>query len=178
MSGVSFTVDIDTSDLERAWAKSLTVLSDGIRQGVADGVTEGAQEARTVHRYKDRTGALTASTVGRVEVSAPGGAVGVIEATKPYASFVEEGTAAHEIRPKLGAGVEGPLQKGQRRRGRGAERAMLHWEDDNGHHFARKVNHPGTPSLPFIGPAVLKAERVIVRDVEVAIAKVATIMDE
>ena len=156
MSGVDFTVEIDTDDLERAWAESLRVLSDGIRTGVSNGVTEGAQEARTVHRYKDRTGALTASTVGRVEVSTPGAAVGVIEATKPYASFVEEGTRPHEIRPR--------------------KAASLHWVDADGDHFAKKVNHPGTPSLPFIGPAVLKAERVMVRDIEVAADKVADIM--
>lgn len=157
MSGVDFDVEIDTDDLERAWAESLRVLSDGIRTGVSNGVTEGAQEARTVHRYKDRTGALTASTVGRVEVSTPGAAVGIIEATKPYASFVEEGTRPHEIR---------------------ARRApLLRWVDaDGGHHAAKKVNHPGTPSLPFIGPAVLKAERVMVRDIEVAADKVADIM--
>lgn len=145
-------------DLDRDWADACSALSDGAQRGVRMGVAEGAAEARSVHRYKDRTGALTASTVGRVDVSTKGGAEGVIEATKPYASFVEEGTQAHEI---------------------WARRApALHWVDEAGdHHFARKVNHPGTPSMPFIGPAALKAERVMVREVEISEVEAARIMD-
>ena len=106
-------------------------------------------------------------------------AEGVIEATRPYASFVEEGTAPHEIRPKEGEGFEGPLQKGQSRRKKddiGTHRVALRWVDGGTTHFAKVVHHPGTPSLPFIGPAVLKAERVIVREVEIAEARVADLM--
>ena len=72
-------------DLDRDWADACSALSDGAQRGVAMAVAEGAAEARTVHRYRDRTGALTASTVGRVEVSTKGGAEGIIEATKSYA---------------------------------------------------------------------------------------------
>ncbi len=97
MSGVSFTVEIDTADLERAWDESLNVLSDGMRRGVSMGCEEGAAQARASHPYKSRTGALAASTSGRIEVASFGVAEGVIEATRPYASFVEEGTAPHEI---------------------------------------------------------------------------------
>lgn len=145
-------------DLDRDWADACSALSDGAQRGVRMGVAEGAAEARSVHRYRDRSGALTASTVGRVDVSTKGGAEGVIEATAGYASFVEEGTAAHEIR---------------------ARRAVaLHWVDDAGDdHFARRVWHPGTRSMPFIGPAALKAERVMVREAEIAEVEAARIMD-
>jgi len=156
---MGWTADImGLDDLDRDWADACSALSDGAQRGVAMGVAEGAAEARTVHRYRDRTGALTASTVGRVEVSTKGGAEGVIEATKRYASFVEEGTAPHEIRARRAA--------------------ALHWVDDAGEdHFARKVNHPGTRSMPFIGPAAQKAERVMVREAEIAEVEAARIMD-
>ncbi len=156
MAGVRFTCEIDTGDLEAAWAESCRVLSDGLRRGVAMGCDEGAAQARASHPYKDRTGALTSSTKGRVTVSTPGAAEGVIEATARYASFVEEGTRPHEIRPR--------------------KAKALHWTDAEGEHFAQLVHHPGTPSLPFIGPAVQKAERVIEREVDIAQAKVAEIM--
>ena len=145
-------------DLDRDWADACSALSDGAQRGVRMAVAEGAAEARSVHRYRDRSGALTASTVGRVDVSTKGGAEGVIEATAGYASFVEEGTAAHEIRARRAA--------------------ALHWVDDAGDdHFARRVWHPGAPSMPFIGPAALKAERVMVREAEIAEVEAARIMD-
>lgn len=144
-------------DLERDWGDALTALSDGARRGVARGVEEGAAEARTVHRYTDRTGALTASVKGRVETSTKGGAEGVIEATMPYASFVEEGTQPHDIRP--------------------VRAKALHWTDGDGEHFAAVVHHPGGRSFPFMGPALQKAERVIVAEVEIAEVTAARIME-
>ena len=168
-------------DLDRDWADACSALSDGAQRGVRMGVAEGAAEARSVHRYRDRTGALTASTVGRVDVSTKGGAEGVIEATAGYASFVEEGTAAHDIRPKAGEGMKGPTQRGQSRRTKGdigTHRTALRWTDSGGEtHFARLVHHPGAPSMPFIGPAALKAERVMVREAEIAEVEAARIMD-
>lgn len=144
-------------DLQRDWIEACGVLSDGARRGVAQGVEEGAAQARASHPYRDRTGALTASTRGRVDVSTRGGAEGVIEATAPYASFVESGTEPHEIR---------------------ARRARaLHWVDADGDHFARRVQHPGARQMPFIGPAAQKAERVMVREIEIAIVAATRIVE-
>lgn len=179
MPGFRITCEIDTSELERDWARSCNVLSDGVRRGVAMGVAEGAAEARSSHAYKDRTGALTKSIQGRVEVSAPGAAEGVIEALEPYASFVEEGTQPHEIRPKAGEGSVGPLRRGQSRRTKtdiGTHRVALRWTEGGQVFFARVVHHPGGKPYPFMGPAVQKAERVIEREVDIAIAEVASIM--
>lgn len=69
-----------------------------------------------------------------------------------YASYVEEGTKAHEILAKPGG--------------------FLHWEHPQGdHHFARRVMHPGTTSLPFMAFAYTKAEAVIIREIEISIAR-------
>jgi hypothetical protein len=168
-----FSVDVDgLRDLAADWNDALQVLSDGVRDGVRLAVKEGAEEARRLHRYKDRTGELTRRTEGRVIVSAPGGAVGEITAKKPYASFVEDGTKAHDIWPKAARGFVGPMRRGQSRgrRGPGNVRRFLRWVNESGVHFARMVRHPGSKPHPFMSFAYFKAERVILREVERAVA--------
>ncbi len=151
MSG--FTIEIDTSEVERDWAEACRVLSDGARSGVAKGVEEGAQAARSSHPYKDRSGALTGSIRGYAETSTEGGAVGVLEATAKHASYIEKGTDAHEIRArKAGA---------------------LHWPDGP---FVKAVHHPGTKPMPFLQPIAEKVERIVERELEAATDKAAAIM--
>jgi hypothetical protein len=72
-------------------------------------------------------------------------------ASKNYASHVESGTKPHVIHgnPVLRFQVGGQTV------------------------VTRKVDHPGTPSLPFMGPAYLKAERALLREVEIAAEKAA-----
>ena len=178
-----FSCEIDTSEVERAWERAVGELADGINRGVERGVTEGAEQARTTHPYQDHSRALSDSIRGYLERSAArsagGEAIGVLVAGAKYASFVESGTAPHEIRPKEGHGFEGPLQKGQSRRGRndvGTHRSALRWTDGGGTHFAAVVHHPGGRAYPFMGPAVQKAERVIEVEVDLAIDRVARVM--
>ncbi len=155
-----FDVRLDgEDDLRRAWSLALGQVSDGIRTGVQKGVDEGAAEARTRHRYTDRTGNLTSKTSGRIITSTRGGAEGEIVADAPYASFVEEGTRAHVIVPRRGQ--------------------WLAWERPQGNwHFARQVNHPGSKPYPFMGIAYLKCEAVIVREIEVGVARAERVLDE
>ena len=146
-------------DLRRAWSAALRHVSDGIRAGVQKGVDEGAAEARTRHAYTDRTGNLTGKTSGRVITSTHGGAEGEIVADAPYASFVEEGTKPHEIVPRRGQ--------------------WLAWEAAQGDwHFARRVNHPGSKPYPFMGLAYLKCERVVLREVDIGVAKAERALEE
>lgn len=149
-------IEIDTRELEHAWAQARNALSDGIRRGVQLAVEEGAEQARSAHPYTDRTGKLTQSISGKVLVSTTGGATGVIEAKASYASYVEGGTAAHAIRgnPFLRFQVNGQ------------------WVTTT-----KEVQHPGTKPYPFMGPAYTKAERVLVREVEIAAADVERIMN-
>lgn len=145
------------AEVRAAWAEALGKISDGIGRGVRLGVEEGAAEARRVHRYKDRTGKLTASTRGRMETVTRGGAVGILQATRRYASYVEGGTRPHVIVPK--------------------KKRALRWVDEAGVHFAKRVHHPGTQPFPFMGPALLKAERVILREVEIGVVEAQRVMD-
>ena len=154
-----FEVHLDgEDDLRRAWSAALGHVSDGIRAGVQKGVDEGAADARAHHRYTDRTGNLTSKTTGRVITSTHGGAEGEIVADAPYASFVEEGTKAHVILPRRGQ--------------------WLAWERPQGDwHFARRVNHPGSKSYPFMGLAYLKCEAVILREIEIGAARAEPALD-
>jgi hypothetical protein len=179
-----FDCEIDTSDMERAWDAAAGALAEGITRGVERGVEAGADEARSRHPYKEGTGALTGSIRGYLERAAVRGAggeaVGVLEAGAKHASWVESGTQPHDIYPKQGQGFVGPLPKGQGRRNKkdiGTHRVALRWQADGQTHFASMVHHPGGKPYPFMGPAVLKAERVIEVEVELAAERVAEIME-
>lgn len=154
-----FTAEVEgVEEVQEAWKEALGDIARGMNTGVQFGVEEGAAQAKATHRYKDRTGALTGSIRGYLVASASptdnGEAVGVLEAKAKHASYIEEGTPPHEIE---------------------ARRAeLLRWVDEGGGvHFARKVNHPGGPSLPFMGPAAQKAERVVEVEVERAVERAA-----
>jgi len=143
---------------ERDWDRALQKLSDGVRRGVEKAVKEGAAEAKATHKYQDQTGYLTSRIVGYIETSAPGGATGVIAALADYASFVEGGTSPHPIHAR-----NAPYLVFKGRDGTWVRTKM--------------VNHPGHPAFPFMGPALQKAERVLVRELEVGIAEMQRALD-
>lgn len=95
---------------------------------------DAADYARVNHPYQDRTNELTGSIRGGVAGVSEDGIEGYVEAVADHASLVEEGTREHEIVPRRSS--------------------VLRWEDDGGEeHFAKRVQHPGTPAMPFIQPA-------------------------
>lgn len=55
-----------------------------------------------------------------------------------YWRHVQYGTGPHEITPKSAK--------------------LLHWKDDKGEHFAKKVYHPGTKANPFVTRAAKKIQ--------------------
>jgi hypothetical protein len=154
---MDFRVTLDLSDLQRAGRRLARELAQGAGNAVRRACEEGAQEARTVHRYKDRTWKLTRSIRGELLFVTAGEAWGEIVAggpRVPYARFVEEGTKAHVIRARF--------------------KKYLHWVGaDGAEHFAKQVNHPGSKPYPYMGPAYLKAERVLEREIDVMVARVA-----
>lgn len=168
-------VKIDLSDLQRAAQRAPSVLGAAAARVVKAACEEGAAEARRVHAYKDRTGNLTKSIHGELTFATRGEAEGEITAggrKAPYAVFVEEGTKPHEIRPKLGRLEEGPLAPGQSRGRANAGKSMLAWQGPGGDwRFAKRVKHQGTSPHPFMGPALLKAERVAERELDVIVAE-------
>lgn len=155
-------------------------LSFGVVRGIAEGCRDGADEAKRTHRYKDRTGKLTASISGGLTMFLGDMAEGQIVATAPYASYVDGGTRAHIIRPKLARGTVGPVNEGQtrRKRGEGKARVMLRWVGADGRvHFKSFVKHKGTRPDGFMGTAYLKAERVIIRAIEESVPHAQAALD-
>lgn len=178
------TFELDTEPLVQKWLHVRAAVRLGVRKAVSKGVEEGAQEARQNHPFKNRTGDLERSIVGRLtgnrtsvgasrgnnvprdsDESLDGGVDGAqfgeIVADMPYASFVENGTRPHLIVPKKGR--------------------WLAWENPDAQgdwHFARRVNHPGSRPYPFMGPAYLKCERVMVREIELGVELAQRILDE
>ena len=152
-----FTIDIDVSEVVRAWNEAERELNDDIRRSVTTACREGASEARNTHRYQDRTGRLTQSIDYNTNAPSSREATGEIVATMPYASFVDGGTEPHVI---------------ERRKAK-----ALRWESGGEVRFAQKVQHPGTQPDAFMGRALQKSERVLIREIEVAVDKAAQKMN-
>lgn len=131
----------------REVAKLAREIRDGLDLVVSDACEDGADEARL--RVPRKTNALADSIKGRWVSRGQG----EIAALSPYALYVEEDTKPHEIR---------------------ARRAKaLHWQEGGVDRFAQVVQHPGTKGQPFMGPAYLKAERVLWARGDVLLAKAA-----
>lgn len=79
------------------------------------------------------------------------------------AVYLDQGTRAHFIRPKVAHGFKGPTQEGQgrRKRGTGKARSVLVFSANGGTRFARVVKHPGTKATKFVDQEVAIAERVL-----------------
>lgn len=151
-----FTADLDSeSGLAEAWGSAANIIRDGAAQGVIRGVREGVNEAKTKHTFKSQTGELEESIEGNALGWRGDTFQGVMRAKAKHASFVEGGTGAHMI-------VGNPYLR-------------FVWKGEPV--IFRYVNHPGTHAMPFMGLAYQKAERVIVREVELAVERAQARLD-
>jgi len=141
-----------------AWARATDEVARGCQRGVRLGVDEGAREAIATRKWKDRTGEARRMTRGQVTQQTREGAEGVLESAVPYASYLDSGTVPHDIYPR---------------------RALaLRWYDAGGSPvFAKRVRHPGTRGDGYFGRAVQKAERVLIREIEIGVAKAQESLD-
>lgn len=80
------------------------VLDDVIERAVRATAREVAKEAKSSHGYRDRTGRLTRSITHYEPVGefSDGSLEGIVGATMPYASFVEDGTSRSRASRYLG----------------------------------------------------------------------------
>lgn len=175
---MGITATLDLSEIRAARKRLQNDLGSGIARSVRTACEEGAEEARSGHAYKDRSGDLTRSIHGELTKATLGEAEGEIVAGGPgipYAGFVEEGTKAHEIRPKMGRSESGPVRRSQSRGRTLRAKPFLAWQGADGQwHRARIVKHPGTRAYGYMGIAYLKAERVLERELDVAVARAVT----
>lgn len=124
------------ASLADKFAEAARRIETNVAHAVRMAAELAANEARVNHRYKDRTGVLTNS----IGVEGPQGSIAqgdltaVVSAGAPYASFVEDGTPPHKIKPKF--------------------RKSLRWAVNGGFAFAGEVDHPGTQPTHFLANAV------------------------
>lgn len=143
-------------ELKRVWGQTYGTLKSGARTAVSKAVKEGANEARTKHTFTSRTGKLEKGiegfAVGWVNDETYAGWITV----KPrYGQYVEYGTKPHMI-------VGNPF---------------LHFQWKGEWVNFRYVNHPGTKAQPFMHLAYYKAERVLQREMEIAVEKAQKVLD-
>ena len=165
------------ADFFRAVQGFVTDIQHGADTVVAAACQAAALTAKQ-GRFKDQTGALRKRIHWIIVQSSAAGAEGEIRSPAEYSSFVESGTKAHEIRPKMAGGnLKGPLRPSQSRRADtdvGTHRTALRWFEGGpggAMRFARFVRHPGTSPAPFMGPAYLKAESVLNAQLDALIHK-------
>ena len=160
-------------ELQREWKGTfLAKLRRGVRQAVQRTVDHGAKVAAAHVNRSDRTEGphLKDVSYGRVTGAVAGGIPaieGEIVAPKPYAVFLENGTAAHIIRPRTGMYSDpGPNKLVQRSK---KVRLLVFKGKDGQWVSAKEVHHPGTAPHPFMGVAYFASEQRLQAEVEKAI---------
>lgn len=182
---MQFSVHIEgVEELDRAWRGTFVPrLAIGVTQAVQSAVNAGVEmaKARVPVSSKPRGTHLRDVITGRI-LGGEGGeggftVTGEVAAPAFYAKWVEEGTRAHDIRPKEGSSFKGPVRPSQSRRAKddiGTTRTALRWFGSDGKfHFARVVHHPGTAPHPFMGPAYIAAEQRLHAQLDLAIENAA-----
>ena len=148
-----FELDLDVigvDELEAAVAEADDEFISVVAEGVEAGLQDAVAKVKQTHPYQDHSeSGLTASIGSHLESAGPSGATGVIEATAPYASYVDEGTDAHDIEA--------------------ADGGVLAWQEGGTTRFARRVHHPGTDARPFMQPAADDAGERAAERIEQAI---------
>jgi hypothetical protein len=150
------TLEDDIEEFEQRWDRALLALSSSMHRAVEAAVDEGPREALATRHWRDETGLLSSMTKGYVLARVPGGALGEFGAYTSYASFVDAGTAPHEIHGN-------PLLTFKGSSGQWVTVAMVH--------------HPGTKPDGFMGRGYLKAEAVMIREIEVGVAEMQRELD-
>jgi hypothetical protein len=181
-------LDIDIEgidDLERDLAFAKREYGRGAAKSLTHGIYAGVRHAKANHPWTSRQSqGAEFHTIGMLTSSNDNGGDGWIGCTSEYASFLEYGTKAHEIRPKAGFGSYGPLLPGQTRRAAtdiGTHRVSLRWYANpmtsEGPIFRRVVHHPGTKAMPWLNPALKIVESVTLQKLEEESERIARELD-
>jgi len=150
-------VDADgfEAELTEQFARAVAEVRVGMVRGVGYGARDGAAAAREGHTFTNRSGDLERSITSFVVGWANDNLyVARIIAGAKYASFVEEGTPPHFIA--------------------GNPTLAFQWKGEQ--MFLRYVNHPGSKPYPFMHLAYVKAERVVIKEIELGIERAQAIL--
>lgn len=168
-----FECKIDLSEYHRKVALSKEAFRIVIQDAVRNAANDGADHARASTAFKDQTGNLRGSIRSDPKKITATSAEWEICSPAKYSIFVEKGTRPHQIWPKAGYGLKGPLRNGQTRRatGKGPHEYIvgrgyaLRWVSGGQTFFARYVNHPGTRPTLFFTDAVAAAMDTFYREI-------------
>ena len=141
-----FACDIDFSEYRTLVGRSLDTIERAMDRAVEYAAQEGAEYARRVGQYQDRTGRLRSGIVAQFINNSGRSVTWEILSPAPYSVFVENPTRPHVIRPRRAK--------------------ALRFEVGGQVVFAAKVMHPGTKGYPFLGPGYQQAERTLWRELE------------
>lgn len=170
------TFELDMSDYQALKRGTKAVLAQGTARAVRIGLEKAAEHARTNHVHIRRTGDATSAEnlFGEIKQSNDEGTWGYLVNKSKHAWYIEYGTKAHVILPldyHWGSGrAQRPTSRVTGKRvsvAAGAGRGMaLRFTVGGRVVFRRRVNHRGSPALPFMAPASKVAEEVIQRETE------------
>jgi hypothetical protein len=135
----------DTELLEQAFREILTVADVTLDEALTKSAILVSNEAKSSHKYIDRTGALTKSITPTSATGshAAGTAESTVYAGARYAAAIEYGTKAHRITGGSGGNLIAGI--------RGAEaRRMLRYEKGGRIFYRRSVWHPGTKPYKYL----------------------------
>ena len=153
---VEFDAEVALRTIEEI-GKSRT--AEAVRKGILESCRLVQREARSKHRFTSQTGVLERSITYYLEKGALVGVVAISDAA-PYGVFVHEPT-----------GLYGP--KKERYQIRPKRKQALRWAADGKLHFARLVNHPGSPADRFLYEAADRSRerirQIFVRHIQKAI---------
>ncbi len=138
---------LDLSEYRTLVGRSLDVIEKSIDRAVEYAAVEGAEEARRVGQYQDRTGRLRAGITAYFVRSSGRSVTWEILSPMGYSKFVESPTRPHEIRARNARSLAF----------KGRDGRMI---------YRQSVQHPGTHGYPFMGPGMQQAERTLVRELE------------
>lgn len=136
-----FRCTLDLSAFRESANETIRELERGIERVTATAAQEGADEARKVGQFQDRTGQLRRNIAAFRVSGGPRQSSWEVLAATPYAQFVEAGTKPHQIHA------------------RSAPYLVFYWPKVGRVVRFTRVNHPGSRPYPFMGPGLLKAER-------------------
>ncbi len=133
-------------------------------QGFKQGVSYAAQVARSTTAFKDGPTAALRSSIRRVDRGTWSAFVIAGGRQAQHALFVENGTRAHDIRPKRVGSVS------SRRPGGKVMPPVLRFQIAGRWVSARVVHHPGTKATHFMLDARNQAETAMARFIESGIS--------
>lgn len=156
--------DGSVGEFARDWDTFVRVVSDSLPEAVSAACKAGVIAAQP--HIPIRTGKLQKSGKSRITSRNRFSTWGEMRWSKDYASFVDEGTRRHDIRPKFSG--RGAPRPGQRRRGSkdvGTTRVALRFLQGGETRFARVVHHPGTQGRHFSDVAKAECTAVLIKGV-------------